>query len=100
MTTMLDPREYHVIVGASARATDPTILDLIQRDMEAATDEMRRIIAVEMFRTMPYQPPMFQAFYAKPSKWAHWFNPVKWYLVTLWMALRGVSLREDTDDDE
>lgn len=71
---------------------DRSMAELLRENQERAVDEMRRILAVELFRSSPF----YQQITVSPPTWKTRFQ-YRWrrlqqYLATLWCALRGDEL--------
>lgn len=77
-------------------SSETRIFDIVKADRDKGLEEMRGIIAREMFRS---SPELFRSYRTTPSWIQRMFRRVRSYLSTLWLALRGVDLREDTDDN-
>ena len=76
--------------------TDDALLDLIRQDMRRGEDEMRRLLAIELFKSDPF----YAALSVRPIPW---WRPISWrvrgYLSTRWQALCGHDLSPAEDDD-
>lgn len=74
------------------------IEDLIKANMELAADEMRAILAREMFKSEGW--PMFGRVYLQPEpRWRRILRRVRGYFYVLGLALVGKAEPERDDDD-
>lgn len=70
---------------------------LIREQMDAAHEEMHRILATAFYG--PQARPLFASFTPPPSRARRIYWRVRGYVSTLWLALRGADLSEDTGDN-
>ncbi len=84
-------------MGTKTAAAMSDIVALIQKQMDAAENEMRAIVARAMFRSEGR--PLFASFYLQPIPWwkkALW--SVRGYCSTLWLALKGHDFEDGGEE--
>jgi hypothetical protein len=81
-------------------SSESEVFQLVKADMERATDECRRLLEVEMFRSDPFlaRIPIVPPTWQQRLRWK--VLRIKNYFVTLGQALRGDDLQPPSDYDD
>lgn len=78
-----------------AKPNYPTTTELVKSDMDRGVEAMRLILDKKMFVHRP-SGPIPTVTWKDRLRWKA--RRVRWYFSTLWLALKGADLREDSDD--